>query len=515
MGKEAKIGLAVILVLVITFGVVIAKKFSGSGDEPLTKMEDTDDGSPETATASDSDVTTNYASMGVGTPPGYPPDVRNLPPAPGTSAPSYDDTDYGGMPTSASYSPRYGSEYGTTESATNETSDPASNSLPPTDSTVAATDSVQADDDRITWRPSLGSTSLPAATSGTPEGNASGTPAMSNTNTPAAMDSTAGRLGPSPYNALGDYQSNGDATGLQGTAGATLANSGPGPHGSLQVVGDSSPRDYAYGGDSGEIAAPSYDAGGMEARPSYSTPPPTPLSGTPAGRYSVGTSSSSAYPESADSATYANRSPALSEEYADTQETSPTGRFAPHQGYTTNQYATGQSAANQYETNQYPTDQHTIRPNDNYWVISKDRYGSGAYFKALAEHNRGRFPREDHLKIGEVISTPDVRELERIYPDLCPDPRRRETMRRRATTVSTRRIYAGGQTYVVQEGDTLFDIARYELGKSTRWVEIAELNRDVLGDDYDLLSVGMELTLPAKESMGTMTHRPSDDRVRY
>ena len=50
--------------------------------------------------------------------------------------------------------------------------------------------------------------------------------------------------------------------------------------------------------------------------------------------------------------------------------------------------------------------------------------------------------------------------------------------------------------YVVEEGDTLFDIAKYELGQASRWGELYELNRDVLGDQGDHLKPGMELRLP-------------------
>jgi nucleoid-associated protein YgaU len=51
--------------------------------------------------------------------------------------------------------------------------------------------------------------------------------------------------------------------------------------------------------------------------------------------------------------------------------------------------------------------------------------------------------------------------------------------------------------YTVTEGDTLFEIARHELGKPARWAEIYELNREVLGDDTDFLRPGTELILPA------------------
>lgn len=139
---------------------------------------------------------------------------------------------------------------------------------------------------------------------------------------------------------------------------------------------------------------------------------------------------------------------------------------------------------------------YQVQPNDSYWVISERLYGTGAYFKALAEHNRHKVPREDQLEVGDVISAPDLAELEQTYPGLCPKASRREVLRNRATAVAGRRSYIGGRTYTVQEGDNLFDIARYELGKASRWPEIHQLNRDVLGDDYDLVTPGLELILP-------------------
>ncbi len=153
---------------------------------------------------------------------------------------------------------------------------------------------------------------------------------------------------------------------------------------------------------------------------------------------------------------------------------------------------------------------YEVQPNDNYWAISQKVYGSGAYFKALAEHNRGKVAQRDKLRVGDTIATPTIAQLERLYPDLCPKPSRREAVRNRATLASTHGG-AGGRSYEVQEGDTLFDIARNELGKATRWAEIYELNRDALGKDFDYLTPGMLLILPPKDAPAPIdktTRRP-------
>jgi len=157
---------------------------------------------------------------------------------------------------------------------------------------------------------------------------------------------------------------------------------------------------------------------------------------------------------------------------------------------------------------------YEVQPGDSFWTISEKLYGSGAYFNALAEKNRS-IVGDEPLKPGQIVQTPSVEELEKAYPDLCPKPERRETIRDRAMTVSTRSSLRGGRTYTVAEGDSLFAIARYELGKASRWVELYELNRDVLGKDINYLTPGMKLRLPdGDRSDDVLTRRPGGEYRR-
>ncbi|MGD0516273.1 MAG: LysM domain-containing protein [Thermoguttaceae bacterium] len=61
---------------------------------------------------------------------------------------------------------------------------------------------------------------------------------------------------------------------------------------------------------------------------------------------------------------------------------------------------------------------------------------------------------------------------------------------------STNSSTGTGRTYIAAEGDSLFDIARCELGKASRWVEIYDLNADVLGKEIDCLAPGTRIVLP-------------------
>ncbi len=155
-----------------------------------------------------------------------------------------------------------------------------------------------------------------------------------------------------------------------------------------------------------------------------------------------------------------------------------------------------------------PTDEQTYatRPGDTYWKISERFYGSGAYFKALYEHNRRTLRNPDRLQAGADLHVPDEATLRRLYPALCPASTRKTAAAGRATrAVATARNTE--PIYVVEDGDTLYEIARSKLGKSSRWGEIFELNRDVLGDKLDALSPGTELVLPADARRASTTRQ--------
>jgi len=130
--------------------------------------------------------------------------------------------------------------------------------------------------------------------------------------------------------------------------------------------------------------------------------------------------------------------------------------------------------------------------------------------------NRAIVADENNLTPGLVISTPPIGQLEKTYPSLCPNPSRRETLQNRSFLASEQGSgsFGSGKTYTVAEGDTLFTIARYELGKASRWAEIYELNQDVLGKDFNYLRPGMRLRLPGGEKSDVLTRRSGRDEFQ-
>ncbi len=153
---------------------------------------------------------------------------------------------------------------------------------------------------------------------------------------------------------------------------------------------------------------------------------------------------------------------------------------------------------------------YIVQPNDSFWVISKRLFGDGSYFKAIYEHNRDRFPQQEKMQVGDELIVPSREVLQQTYPGLCPKPRKLAAPSAGAVSAVSADRVPPGPVYVVREGDTLFDIARHELGSPTRWVDIFELNRRVLSDDFDYIRPGTELVLPGRpdRERESLTQRP-------
>jgi hypothetical protein len=152
---------------------------------------------------------------------------------------------------------------------------------------------------------------------------------------------------------------------------------------------------------------------------------------------------------------------------------------------------------------------YKLGPNENYWVVSERAYGTGGYFKALAAYNEERHPNPEDLRYGDEIAVPQRAELEQMFPELCPKAGRRPSTQTVAAAAAVSSAPAD-RVYVVEDGDTLFDIARYELGKASRWAELYELNRDAIGDDIDFLAPGTKLILPELTPRETLTRQPAN-----
>ncbi len=149
---------------------------------------------------------------------------------------------------------------------------------------------------------------------------------------------------------------------------------------------------------------------------------------------------------------------------------------------------------------------YVVQADDNYWTVSEKVYGTGGYFKAIYEHNRRQHAQSDHLQVGDVLDVPDAATLEQMYPDLCP---KSSHVAQAAGASSAAAAQPGTRLYTVADGDTLYEIARRELGRANRWGEIYQLNKDQLGNDFSYLHAGTQLVIPSDSESASLARDPN------
>jgi nucleoid-associated protein YgaU len=163
---------------------------------------------------------------------------------------------------------------------------------------------------------------------------------------------------------------------------------------------------------------------------------------------------------------------------------------------------------------------HIVRNSDNFWSISKDVYGTSRYFRALAAHNRKRIPDPKKMRSGMKVLVPSRGILEQNYPHLIAGLRKsRHRVAHAGGIQKTSSKKPNGFNYTatgipyfrIGGKDTLTGIAKRHLGRSSRWIQIYELNRNRLKNPHDL-KIGMELRLPADASQVRLVDSESESR---
>lgn len=132
-----------------------------------------------------------------------------------------------------------------------------------------------------------------------------------------------------------------------------------------------------------------------------------------------------------------------------------------------------------------------VKDGDNYSKISKRVYGTTRYFSALAVFNQHRIAEPKHMRPGMIVLTPSKEVLEERYPQLFVDSKPKVV-----EPAAFLLLEDGSPAYRVGERETLSEISKRFLGRSSRWVEILRLNQSNVKDP-NKLKPGTILTLPA------------------
>jgi nucleoid-associated protein YgaU len=133
---------------------------------------------------------------------------------------------------------------------------------------------------------------------------------------------------------------------------------------------------------------------------------------------------------------------------------------------------------------------YTVQGKESLRSIAKKWLKDEGLWKELLERNKDRIIDPDRLSRGSTLVFPRSKvpaEAEPEAPSTVPGSLKKETM-------ETATLPASEKKYVVKPGDTLYSIASRELGKGTRWVEIARLN----GIKGEAVRKGQTILIPAK-----------------
>lgn len=154
------------------------------------------------------------------------------------------------------------------------------------------------------------------------------------------------------------------------------------------------------------------------------------------------------------------------------------------------------------------TEVHTAKAGDTFEQLAQVYYGDARYAGAIRNANPS-LGQDRSLPGGASVVIPDVQPLPalpRSQPERSASPvptvRDGSSPARGVVPVATNATApatpASMKIYSVREGDSLYAIARSELSAGTRWKEIYELNKAIIGSDPAQLKVGQVLKIPAR-----------------
>jgi len=133
--------------------------------------------------------------------------------------------------------------------------------------------------------------------------------------------------------------------------------------------------------------------------------------------------------------------------------------------------------------------EYTVKAGQTLYAVAKEFLGDGTRWKELYERNKERIGDPDRIREGMKLVFPQA--------ELTSAPRTLPASAPRAATSSVGNAPqppAGGRTYTVQKGDTLYAIASRELGSGGRWKELIEIN----GLRSEQVRAGRVIALPPK-----------------
>lgn len=139
-------------------------------------------------------------------------------------------------------------------------------------------------------------------------------------------------------------------------------------------------------------------------------------------------------------------------------------------------------------------DSHRVQAGDTFVSLAQSYYGSSRYAKFLQDANPG-VGDGSRLSAGTTIKIPPLpTDLDARDTRAATNTAGKTASAANAKTAEVAK--SGKKTYTVKAGDSLYKIAKDQLGSSNRWKDIFELNKDAMHGDPTQLKIGQTIALP-------------------
>lgn len=133
---------------------------------------------------------------------------------------------------------------------------------------------------------------------------------------------------------------------------------------------------------------------------------------------------------------------------------------------------------------------YTVQAGDTLWDISATYLQDAYKYGELAKINN--ISRPDHIEIGQVIVFETNLEAENANPSSYPTGTLEDGVS--LDKMDTKLL----ETYTIQKGDTLWQIAATKLSNPILWTQVYKLNQKVIGLNPDLIYPGTVILLPVE-----------------
>lgn len=143
---------------------------------------------------------------------------------------------------------------------------------------------------------------------------------------------------------------------------------------------------------------------------------------------------------------------------------------------------------------QQPPETYKVQAGDSSWSVAELLLGDGRLYPAIEKLNN--LAHNQYLEIGQVLRIPEQGGVptlpgrSKITPATSTEAPTQEALVKQTSKTSGHIV-----RYEVQQGDCLWSIAEQHLDTPYSWVYVYENNRQIIGNNPDIIHPGMVLLL--------------------